>query len=102
MKPITTEQEYRQALAEIRCVIRAKTPDFDRMYALDDAIADYEATRPSAPVDYRTLLKKYIRHVGECEGANFIETWYASDVKFTDPEKLALQELEREGDAETE
>ncbi len=50
-------------------------------------------------VDYRTLLKKHIRHVGECEGANFIDCGY-SNVTFTDAEHLALKELEREDDAE--
>lgn len=102
MKPIITEQEYRQALDEIRRVLRVKPLDHARLFELDDAVGDYEAVRTPEAVDYRILLKKYIRHVGECEGANFIETCRHSDVKFTDAEHLALLELEREGDAEIE
>lgn len=47
-------------------------------------------------VDYRQLLVKYIQHVGECEGTDFIthiDGWRPTDaVRFSDDEKAALRE----------
>lgn len=58
-----------------------------------------KAEQVPEPVDYRTLLKKYIRHVWEYEGSDFL---YVETVKsaFTDAEHSALLELKWEGDAE--
>jgi len=50
-------------------------------------------------MDYRTLLKKYIRHVGDCEGTSFLSGWYR-DGAFTDKEWAELTLLDREVDAE--
>ena len=44
-----------------------------------------------------TLFFKYIKHVGDCEGINFIDyvnNHTRSDVVFTEEEKLQLEELE--------
>lgn len=49
-------------------------------------------------MDYRELLKKYIDHVGEEEGTNFLShrgSWPDS-VKFTDEEWAELQVLKVE------
>jgi len=50
-------------------------------------------------MDYRTLLKKYIRHVGDCEGTSFLSGWYR-DGAFTDEEWAELTLLDREVEAE--
>jgi hypothetical protein len=42
-------------------------------------------------IDYKTLLIKYIEHVGQSEGADFIGGGYSS-VNFTDDEMKALRE----------
>jgi hypothetical protein len=48
-------------------------------------------------MDYKEILRKYIIHVGQCEGTTFISKinskWY-SDVKFTDEEKEELKKLD--------
>ena len=41
---------------------------------------------------YKELLSKYIQHVEECEGTNFINSTF-SDVNFTDNELKLLKEL---------
>jgi hypothetical protein len=43
--------------------------------------------------DYKTLLKKYMQHVGECEGRDFLDNIgsYMSDVDFTEDEAAALR-----------
>ena len=47
-------------------------------------------------MDYRELLKKYIRHVGEMEGIDFLgERWRPSD-HITDEEWKTLNELSEE------
>jgi hypothetical protein len=47
-------------------------------------------------IDYRDLLKRYITHVGQCEGSVFIDAamhkWH-SDVKFTAEETAALHTI---------
>ena len=47
-------------------------------------------------IDYRELLRKYINHVGCCEGITFLSNIYASD--FTTEEFAELQKLDKEGD----
>ena len=50
--------------------------------------------------DYRDLLIRYIRHVMDCEGSDFIEDhvsesgtmWPGTEVKFTKEEAAALVE----------
>jgi hypothetical protein len=41
---------------------------------------------------YKELLSKYIQHVEECEGTNFINCTF-SEVNFTDNELKLLKEL---------
>ena len=47
-------------------------------------------------IDYKVLLKKYIDHVGDCEGSNFIYHINSSmsDVKFSELEIKTLKELD--------
>jgi len=53
-------------------------------------------------MDYKELLMKYIQHVSGCEGISFIdylnERWHGSDIEFTEDEKLALEEAEKEAE----
>lgn len=56
----------------------------------------------SIDIDYRSLLSKYIKHIGEwtleyCESGreNYID--YSTDVKFTAPEIEQLKSLAEEG-----
>lgn len=46
-------------------------------------------------MDYKTLLEKYMKHVQDCEGINFlpVEWYYMSEVEFTQEEKDALQAI---------
>lgn len=45
-------------------------------------------------IDYKDLLIKYIQHVTNCEGINFIDrAGYGDDYVFTDKEKETLIEL---------
>ncbi len=49
-------------------------------------------------IDYRKLLKKYIKHVGSCEGITFLEDYrrnYSGGI-FTDEEWNELGNLEGE------
>ena len=46
-----------------------------------------------APINYRELLKKYIKHVEECEGINFIDSWEGD---FSDDEAKELTKLSEE------
>lgn len=59
---------------------------------------------PESPIDFEALLKKYIQHVGECEGAVFLEDhnliW--SDVKFTEEEWAWLKNPPEEESCSTE
>jgi hypothetical protein len=54
-------------------------------------------------IDYKELLTKYIKHVGECEGTNFIykdaEEFriYGSEIIFTDEEISELNKLSENG-----
>lgn len=50
-------------------------------------------TQTSQPVDYKALLEKYIEHVGECEGVDFIGDQWRRISAFTDEEWAALREL---------
>jgi hypothetical protein len=45
-----------------------------------------------------TLLKKYMQHVEQCEGVNFVSdiNEYMCDIKFTDEEKALLEKLDRD------
>lgn len=49
-------------------------------------------------MDYKELLKKYIKHVDDCEGSMFLyeHSLKYSEVKFTEEEKTVLKEIERE------
>ena len=51
-------------------------------------------------MDHRSLLVRYIRHVTECEGTNYICRIGErnQDLKFTDEEVAELKALEKEGD----
>lgn len=56
--------------------------------------------RRAAEVDDRTLLEKYVEHVRQCEGIDFIDRInehpaMSSDVVFTEPEVARLKSLER-------
>ncbi len=46
-------------------------------------------------LDFEALLKKYVRHVGQCEGTNFI--WHIgrpwSEEVFTDAERRYMEAL---------
>jgi hypothetical protein len=46
--------------------------------------------------DYRTLLLKYINHVGECEGTTFLSDRWHDDRLFTDEEWSVMQQLDKE------
>lgn len=53
--------------------------------------------------DWRSLLVKYIRHVGECEGISYLDDadrhpCGSQSTGFTDEEWKALQNLDREAD----
>ena len=52
----------------------------------------------SETVDYRYLLVKYINHVGECEGTNFLSDhnreYTPPEYKFTDTEWATLRYLQ--------
>lgn len=55
---------------------------------------------PQDAIDYRTLLRKYIAHVTDCEGIAYIADYrghYMSDVDFTFEEWAELKRLEAEG-----
>jgi hypothetical protein len=47
-------------------------------------------------MDYRELLKKYINHVGYCEGTTFIHMAYPDDMGFTAEEVAELEKLDAE------
>ncbi|MEN3329053.1 MAG: hypothetical protein V7638_3860 [Acidobacteriota bacterium] len=49
-------------------------------------------------LDYRNLLRKYIEHVQDCEGIDFIEFGQppGATVRFTDAEWRELQQLTKE------
>lgn len=46
-------------------------------------------------IDYRELIKKYINHVGECEGVSFIQNNYLGK-EFSKEEKEELIKLDKE------
>jgi hypothetical protein len=50
-------------------------------------------------MDYRELLKKYMEHVGDCEGTTFVD-WLnehsRSDVEFTGEEVAELESIREE------
>ena len=45
-----------------------------------------------------TLLKKYMQHVEQCEGVNFVSeiNGYTPDIKFTEDEKALLEKLDKD------
>lgn len=43
-------------------------------------------------MDYKSLLVKYIAHLHDVEGADFIDTGRHSDVVFTEDEVAALRD----------
>ena len=45
-------------------------------------------------MDYRTLLVKYINHVGLCEGVSFIE-YYEYDLAYNGLTKEEIEELKK-------
>lgn len=48
------------------------------------------------PIDYRDLLRRYIRHVGECEGITFMPPRHESEIVFTADEIAELRRLDDE------
>jgi hypothetical protein len=44
-------------------------------------------------MDYEKLLRKYIRHVMETEGEDFIDPPYVTGVHFTEEELVILQRI---------
>lgn len=72
----------------------------DSTIIITDIVDEINETRIPEPgekdVNYETLLEKYIKHVSEAEGVDFIDrvnTGYASDVIFTPEEVEVLNEL---------
>ena len=51
-------------------------------------------------MDYKDLLRKYIDHVGDCEGAEFLGRGY--QYGFSDDEIVALRRLSGWNDAGTD
>lgn len=49
-------------------------------------------------INHRELLKKYINHVGVCEGTTYLNDWHqgAYGADFTDEEWSELQRLDQE------
>lgn len=49
-------------------------------------------------MDYKELLKKYMQHVGEYEGATFVNCLndFHCDVEFTEEEVAELERIENE------
>lgn len=60
----------------------------------------HDVTITKNPVDYHKLLKKYIEHVGSCEGVTFLADYKRNDSGgiFTDEEWKELGKLEEEHD----
>lgn len=58
-----------------------------------------EGTQGRRGVNHRDLLKKYINHVGECEGITFLSEGRRT-AGLTDEEWEALQLLDIEADAD--
>lgn len=47
-------------------------------------------------IDYKALLVKYIEHVTECEGTDFLSSgWYFDETIFSKDEWELLQELSK-------
>jgi hypothetical protein len=47
-------------------------------------------------MDYEELLKKYMEHVGDCEGTTYVDNLndsWRSDVKFTEEEVAELERI---------
>lgn len=56
-------------------------------------------------MDYEQLLRKYLEHVRQSEGINFLDRLnvaYGSDVEFTDDEVAALEKLAAEAETAAE
>lgn len=79
-----------------------KTISFDQVLisCSNELVKEYEAkgykfVPQPKKIDYKELLKKYIKHVESCEGINFLSTsdFWMSDVNFTELEIKALNEL---------
>lgn len=50
-------------------------------------------------MDYKELLKKYMQHVGDCEGTTFVHllnSGAAREVDFSDEEVEALEKIHEE------
>lgn len=49
-------------------------------------------------IDYRELLKKYMRHVVESEGIDFVDhiNQYSDSVKFSNKEEAELRKIAQE------
>lgn len=63
------------------------------------AVEHAEGKAPAEQFDYRDLLKRYIEHVGDCEGTTFITKLNeepSSDVRFTADEVEEMERIERE------
>jgi len=77
-----------------------KTISFDEIIisCTDDLIKEYEIkgykfVKKLENIDYKNLLKRYIAHVVECEGIDFIDSWHHSDVELQENEKEILRKL---------
>lgn len=49
-------------------------------------------------VDHQKLLKKYLHHVQNCEGCDYVDTYqrHISDAEFTDEEWAELKKISGE------
>lgn len=52
----------------------------------------------AAPIDYEALLRKYVKHVTDCEGANYVDHIGdpLSEVEFTPEEAAELRRIDKE------
>jgi hypothetical protein len=72
--------------------------DVVRGCALDDAGSDTAMAQVGHGTDYEHLLRKYMDHVRQCEGIDFVDRIgesCCSNVRFSDEEKIVLTRLSR-------
>jgi hypothetical protein len=68
-----------------------------RQYRHDGCDVVFQPKKPKDGIDYRMLLRKYISHVGICEGVDFIDPDDHSTA-FTPEEWAELRKLSKEAD----
>lgn len=85
--------EYRTALKEIFEMSPAGSTKWEIA-----SIAFKHAPNETRPIDYRALLKKYVEHVGDCEGVTFIDDCGSIDgvASFSEEEKTELRAINKE------